>query len=123
VALSPRRVWPVCFRNAFAVLRRMSALDRRQLRMSPWRVLRDSIVEGRAHVPSGRWAATMKKLLLAGVGALIALVGVVWTLQGLGYIGGSGMSGATVWAVIGPVVVVVGLAVTVVSTRGRGSRL
>jgi hypothetical protein len=65
----------------------------------------------------------MKKFLLAGVGALMALMGVVWTLQGLGYIGGSGMSGVTLWAVVGPVVAIVGLAVTVVSTRGRGSRL
>lgn len=65
----------------------------------------------------------MKKILLTGVGALIALVGVVWTLQGLGYIGGSGMSGVTLWAVVGPVVVIVGLAVTVAGTRGRRSRL
>jgi hypothetical protein len=63
----------------------------------------------------------MKKFLLTGVGVLLALVGVVWTLQGLGYIGGSAMSGVTVWAVVGPVVVIVGLAVTVVGTRGRGS--
>jgi hypothetical protein len=65
----------------------------------------------------------MKKFLLAGVGALMALMGVVWTLQGLGYIGGSGMSGVTLWAIVGPVVVIVGLAMTVVGTRGRGSRL
>jgi hypothetical protein len=65
----------------------------------------------------------MKKFLFAGLGALMALVGVVWTLQGLGYIGGSGMSGATVWAVIGPVVAIIGLAVTAISTRGRSSRL
>ena len=71
--------------------------------------------------PSGRRAVTMKKFLLTGVGVLLALVGVVWTLQGLGYIGGSAMSGVTVWAVVGPVVVIVGLAVTVVGTRGRGS--
>ena len=65
----------------------------------------------------------MRKFLLAAVGALIALVGVVWTLQGLGYIGGSGMSGVTVWAVVGPVVFIVGFAVAAVGTRGRGSRL
>jgi hypothetical protein len=65
----------------------------------------------------------MKRFVLAGVGVLMALTGVVWTLQGLGYVGGSGMSGVTLWAVVGPVVVIVGLALTVVSTRGRGSRL
>ena len=65
----------------------------------------------------------MKKYLLTGVGALMVLVGVVWTLQGLGYIGGSGMSGVTLWAVVGPVVAIVGLAMTAVGTRRRGSRL
>ena len=65
----------------------------------------------------------MKKFLLTGLGVLMALVGVIWTLQGLGYIGGSGMSGVTFWAVVGPVVAIVGLAVTAISTRGRGSRL
>jgi hypothetical protein len=29
----------------------------------------------------------------------------------------------TLWAIVGPVVVIVGLAMTVVGTRGRGSRL
>jgi hypothetical protein len=87
------------------------------------RVLRDSIVGRSGTRPVRRRAATMKKFLLAGVGALMALMGVVWTLQGLGYIGGSGMSGVTLWAIVGPVVVIVGLAMTVVGTRGRGSRL
>ena len=30
-------------------------------------------------------------------------------MQGLGYIGGSAMSGVTLWAVIGPIVAVAGL--------------
>ncbi|MER7370640.1 hypothetical protein ACI2LC_23990 [Nonomuraea wenchangensis] len=42
-------------------------------------------------------------------GVLLALTGLVWTLQGLGVIGGSVMSGVTTWAVIGPIVLVVGL--------------
>jgi hypothetical protein len=63
----------------------------------------------------------MKKGLLAGSGALIALVGIVWTLQGVGFIGGSVMTGKTMWAVIGPVVAVGGLAVTAAGLRGRRS--
>ncbi len=43
------------------------------------------------------------------VGVLILLVGTVWTLQGLGILGGSAMSGVTLWAVVGPVVAVAGL--------------
>lgn len=63
----------------------------------------------------------MKRRLLAVAGAVLVLVGAVWTLQGLGYIGGSVMSGVTLWAVIGPLVVVVGLALVVAGLRGRGS--
>jgi hypothetical protein len=46
-------------------------------------------------------------LLIAGV--LLVVVGGVWTLQGVGVIGGSVMSGVTVWAVVGPIVVLVGI--------------
>jgi hypothetical protein len=51
----------------------------------------------------------MKRPLLTGVGALLVFMGAVWTGQGLGYIGGSFMSGSTTWAVIGPIVVLLGL--------------
>jgi hypothetical protein len=61
----------------------------------------------------------MKQLALAVLGALIALAGAVWTLQGLGYIGGSFMSGATLWAVIGPIVLLAGLAIIYLALRGR----
>ena len=50
----------------------------------------------------------MKRPGLVAVGVLLVLVGVLWTLQGLGYVAGSVMTGVTVWAVIGPVVAVVG---------------
>ena len=49
----------------------------------------------------------MKQVVLIVLGVLVALAGAVWTLQGLGYIGGSFMSGATLWAVIGPIVLLV----------------
>jgi len=61
----------------------------------------------------------MRKIGLAVLGALVALAGAVWTLQGLGYIGGSFMSGATLWAVIGPIVLLVGLAIIYLALRGR----
>jgi hypothetical protein len=66
------------------------------------------------------------RVLLVGAGALIAVAGVVWTLQGLGYVTGSFMTGATLWAVIGPVTAVAGLALIAVGvlrrrvTGGRG---
>ena len=46
-------------------------------------------------------------LLIAGV--LLIVVGGVWTLQGVGVLGGSVMSGVTVWAVVGPIVVLAGI--------------
>jgi hypothetical protein len=61
----------------------------------------------------------MKQVALIVLGALAALAGGVWTLQGLGYIGGSFMSGATLWAVIGPIVLLAGLAIIVLALRGR----
>ena len=44
------------------------------------------------------------------LGALALAVGVVWTLQGLNILGGSFMSGNPMWAIIGPIVAIVGLA-------------
>jgi hypothetical protein len=61
----------------------------------------------------------MRTIILAGVGVLITLAGVIFTLQGVGVIGGSGMSGDTFWAVAGPVIAVVGLAIAMVSLRRR----
>lgn len=43
------------------------------------------------------------------IGVLLLLIGVVWTLQGIGTLGGSVMTGVALWAVIGPVVGLVGL--------------
>jgi hypothetical protein len=60
-------------------------------------------------------------MLLAAVGFVLAIAGVIWALQGFGVIGGSFMSGDTVWAVIGPVVAVVGLALVAVGVRRRRS--
>jgi hypothetical protein len=49
------------------------------------------------------------RVLLAVAGALIAVAGIVWTLQGLGYVTGSFMTGATQWAFIGLVTAAAGL--------------
>jgi hypothetical protein len=59
----------------------------------------------------------MKKQILVGVGALLVLLGALWTGQGLGWIGNSGMSGQTAWAIIGPIVALVGAAMAVSGLR------
>ncbi|WIG57323.1 MAG: hypothetical protein OJF49_000067 [Ktedonobacterales bacterium] len=43
------------------------------------------------------------------LGVLAALIGIVWTLQGLNILGGSTMSGQAIFVVIGPIVGVIGL--------------
>jgi hypothetical protein len=48
---------------------------------------------------------------MAVVGVVLLAAGIVWTLQGVGDIGGSFMSGNSIWAVIGPVTAVAGLAI------------
>jgi hypothetical protein len=53
------------------------------------------------------------------IGVVVALVGLVWTLQGLDVLGGSAMSGKTMFAVIGPIVGVLGLVLIVVGVRRR----
>jgi hypothetical protein len=54
-------------------------------------------------------------MVIGGV-VLIAL-GVLFTLQGLNYVGGSAMSGSTTWAVLGPVIALIGVALLVVGVR------
>ncbi|KQM80890.1 hypothetical protein [Agromyces sp. Leaf222] len=48
--------------------------------------------------------------VLIVIGALLTVSGVVWTLQGVGILPGSAMSGVTLWAIVGPIVAVVGVA-------------
>ena len=69
-----------------------------------------------------REGPAMRQILLVVIGVAAALAGLVWTLQGLGYVGGSFMSGATVWAVIGPLVALAGLVLIVVGMRTRRAR-
>jgi hypothetical protein len=61
----------------------------------------------------------MMRGLLVGVGVLVAAAGIVFTLQGLGYIGGSVMSGVTFWAVVGPLIALAGIAMAAAGLRRR----
>ena len=57
--------------------------------------------------------------MLVGAGVVIALAGLIFTLQGVGAIGGSVMSGVTFWAVAGPVIALAGLALAAAGLRRR----
>jgi len=61
----------------------------------------------------------MKGWLWLTLGLLGVVLGVLWTAQGLDLLGGSVMSGVTIWAVIGPVVAVAGLVLIVLGVRVR----
>lgn len=62
----------------------------------------------------------MRRSLVLGVGVILLLVGAVWLLQGVGVLGGSAMSGKTLWVVVGAVVAVTGLGVLLRGLR-RGA--
>ena len=47
---------------------------------------------------------------LSAVAVVLIVAGVVFTLQGVGLIGGSFMSGSALWAALGPVIALCGLA-------------
>ena len=61
----------------------------------------------------------MKKTLLALLALGMVVVGAIWTFQGLGHLEGSAMTGVQTWAVIGPVVAGLGLALLIVVMRPR----
>ena len=64
----------------------------------------------------------MKSPLSVVLGVVLVLMGLVWTLQGLGYVGGSPMSGVTFWAVVGPLLALAGVALVVRGARRDADR-
>lgn len=61
----------------------------------------------------------MRRVVLVGVGVLVTLAGTVFTLQGVGVLGGSVMSGVIFWAVAGPVIALAGLVIAAIGLRDR----
>jgi hypothetical protein len=60
----------------------------------------------------------VRKTLPITLGVLMVVVGAVWTLQGLGYLKGSPMTGVDLWAVLGPIVAGFGVALGYLGVRG-----
>ena len=65
------------------------------------------------------YAGLMRKTLPVALGVLMVVIGAIWTLQGLGYLEGSAMTGVELWAVLGPVVAGLGVALLIVALRPR----
>jgi len=66
-----------------------------------------------------RRVVSMRKPGLVFVGGIVVLMGLVFTLQGVGLLKGSSMSNTTFWSVAGPVIMLIGLALAAVGVRGR----
>jgi hypothetical protein len=61
----------------------------------------------------------MGRIVALALSVLMVVVGVIWTLQGLGHLEGSPMTGVEIWAVLGPAVAGFGVALAIVALRGR----
>jgi hypothetical protein len=64
----------------------------------------------------------MGRPVLVAVGVLVAVMGTIFFFQGIGVLGGSAMTGQTLWAVLGPIIAVAGLAVAGLALRRPGPR-
>ncbi len=60
----------------------------------------------------------MKNPKFVGLGVGAALLGLLFTLQGLGYVKGSSMTNSNFWAIVGPLIVLAGIYVVVLGVRG-----
>lgn len=64
----------------------------------------------------------MRKPVLITLGVIIAVFGAIFTLQGLGFIGGSAMTGSTLWAIAGPIIAIAGVVLALFGLRKSGSK-
>ena len=55
--------------------------------------------------------------VLVAAGAVAIVAGVIFALQGFGVVGGSVMSGSSVWAALGPLIALAGLLLLVAGVR------
>lgn len=63
----------------------------------------------------------MRRTWVTVVGAVLAVVGLLWFLQGIGVVGGSFMTGEPVWAIIGLVLLALAGRLLVEALRGNRS--
>jgi hypothetical protein len=56
---------------------------------------------------------------LVALGGVMVLAGLLFTLQGLDFVKGSGMSGVEFWAIAGPLIAGLGVALMIVGLQRR----
>lgn len=59
------------------------------------------------------------KIVLNVIGVLLVLPGIVWFLQGIGVLPGSIMTGEIQWAIIGGILIVIGVGLLWFANRRR----
>jgi hypothetical protein len=59
----------------------------------------------------------MRRALVIGFGVLVTVAGVIFALQGLGYVHGSVMTGTTLWTLLGPLIALGGLCIIALGFR------
>jgi hypothetical protein len=62
----------------------------------------------------------MKRTLPVTLGALMFVFGAVFTFQGLGYLGGSPMTGSAFWAIAGPLIAGLGVGFVLAGLKRDG---
>jgi hypothetical protein len=55
--------------------------------------------------------------VVVGAGAVAIVAGVIFALQGFGAVGGSVMSGSSLWAALGPLIALAGVLAVVAGVR------
>ncbi|MEU4607889.1 hypothetical protein AB0F43_33320 [Kribbella sp. NPDC023972] len=64
----------------------------------------------------------MGKIVAIALGVLLTVSGAIFTLQGLGYLEGSSMTGSSFWAIVGPIIAAGGVSLLYVAIRGPQQR-
>ncbi|HTZ93202.1 MAG TPA: hypothetical protein VMB74_12465 [Streptosporangiaceae bacterium] len=59
--------------------------------------------------------------LLVAVGTVVTVAGIIFALQGFGVVGGSVMTGSSVWAALGPIIAAAGLLAVAAGVRRQRS--
>jgi hypothetical protein len=62
------------------------------------------------------------RIVLGAIGAVLSLIGLIWTLQGLGLIPGSFMTGNRTWLAIGLVCLAAGILALIIAVRRQRFR-
>ena len=61
------------------------------------------------------------RIVVVALGVLVALAGLLFSLQGFGAVSGSPMTNTTMWSILGPIIALIGIAIAFAGSRWRKS--